>query len=219
MLVAGLLNGCGGDVVPVVGTDDASSGVITRSEGAQAATAASSPAISGSAYPTVMAGQYYVFQPTVTGTSGTLTFKITNKPAWASFDTTTGKLWGTPVSTDVGAYKSIQVTVTDSKATATLAAFSITVTASPASQASVSLSWTAPTQNSDGSPLVDLEGYNVHYGTKSQTYSQVIKIANPGLTTYVVQNLSPGTYYFSVSAYNGKGVESNFSSEAAVTVN
>lgn len=216
MLVAGSLGGCSGGA-PVQSDSSAAStrvatGVITRSSAAQA------PQISGAASPTVTAGQSYVFQPQASGSSGaTLSFKITNKPSWAKFSSKTGQLSGTPAATDVGTYKGIEVAVTDGTAMTALPAFSITVAAEPVSS-TVSLSWVAPTENSDGTPLSNLKGYNVHYGTKSQTYSKVINVANPGLTEYVVQNLDAGTYYFSVTAYSTTGSESELSSEVTARV-
>ncbi|HEY2035934.1 MAG TPA: fibronectin type III domain-containing protein, partial [Steroidobacteraceae bacterium] len=64
----------------------------------------------------------------------------------------------------------------------------------------MTLNWTAPTENTNGSPLTNLAGYNIHYGTASGDYSQTVSVSNPGLATYVVDNLGPGTYYFSVGA-------------------
>jgi hypothetical protein len=88
-----------------------------------------------------------------------------------------------------------------------------------ASSGAVTLNWTAPTENTDGSPLTDLSGYDIHYGTKSGDYTQSITVSNPGLATYVVDNLTPGTYYFSVSAVNSEGTESPLSSEIKTKVN
>ena len=82
----------------------------------------------------------------------------------------------------------------------------------------VTLSWVAPTQNTDGSPLIDLAGYNVHYGNASQQYTTTIKVTNPGLTTYVVDNLPAGTYYFAVTAYDSSGTESPLSSEVSTII-
>jgi len=45
-----------------------------------------------------------------------------------------------------------------------------------------------------------------------------VRIANPGLTTYVVQNLAPGDYYFAITAYNSSGRDSAFSGEVSTTV-
>jgi len=73
-------------------------------------------------------------------------------------------------------------------------------------------------ENSDGSPLLDLRGYTVHYGTSSLNYTSAINLSNPGLTTYVVQALPAGKYYFAVAAYNSTGTESSLSSEVAAQV-
>jgi hypothetical protein len=83
----------------------------------------------------------------------------------------------------------------------------------------VTLNWQPPTEYTDGSPLTDLAGYNIHYGTQSQSYTSTIKVSSPGIANYVVENLSPGTYYFSISAVDSTGAESDFSSEVAAKVN
>jgi hypothetical protein len=65
-----------------------------------------------------------------------------------------------------------------------------------------------PTVNADGTPLTDLAGYTIRYGTSPGTLDQVIEIRNPGLTSYVVENLAPATWYFAISSVNSEGVES-----------
>ena len=76
------------------------------------------------------------------------------------------------------------------------------------------LSWTAPTQNTDGSPLTDLASYKIYYGDESGSYHTSIQISNNGMTVYVVKHLTSNTYYFVMTAINSSGVESNFSNEA-----
>ncbi len=83
---------------------------------------------------------------------------------------------------------------------------------------SATLSWTPPTQNTDGSPLTDLAGYKIYYGTESGNYQTSIQIDNPGIAIYVVENLTPNTYYFVLTAFNSSGVESLFSNEASKQV-
>jgi hypothetical protein len=79
------------------------------------------------------------------------------------------------------------------------------------------LSWDAPTTNADGTPLTDLAGYKVYYGTSSHTYSQNINIGN--VTTYTIDNLTEGvTYYFATTAYDTAGNESEYSNEASKTI-
>jgi hypothetical protein len=174
--------------------------------------------ISGSPATTASAGQAYSFQPTVASAASTaLKFSITNTPAWAKFDATTGKLTGTPTSSQVGTYKGITISVLAGTKSAALPAFGIVVVEGN-SQSNVTLSWQAPTQNADGSALVDLKGYKVHYGAASKTYSDTIQVANAGITTYVVQNLAAGKYYFAVTAYNSVGQESSLSPEVSTQV-
>jgi hypothetical protein len=99
--------------------------------------------------------------------------------------------------------------VSDGKSTTSLQTFAITV--SQSALGAVTLSWVAPTQNSDGSPLTDLAGYKIYYRTEIENYYQEIRIDNPGITTYVIEQLSPATYFFAATAYNISGVESAFS--------
>ena len=66
-------------------------------------------------------------------------FAITNKPAWAQFDTGTGRLSGTPLpQTNVGTYSNILISASDGAARAYLAPFSITVAALPATPPRIS---------------------------------------------------------------------------------
>jgi len=174
--------------------------------------------IQGSPATTAKVGQAYSFQPSVPGTTGaTVKFTIANTPSWAKFDSATGKLTGTPTASQVGTYKGITIAAVSGTKTAALPAFSIVV-AEGNSQGNVTLSWQAPTNNADGTTLVDLKGYKVHYGSASKSYSDTIQVTNPGITTYVVDNLEAGKYYFAVTAYNAAGQESSLSSEVSTQV-
>jgi hypothetical protein len=86
------------------------------------------------------------------------------------------------------------------------------------SSSNATLSWTAPTENTDGSVLLNLGGYVIHYGTVATDLTSSITISNPGLTTYVIDNLAAGTYYFTLSATTTGGVQSVASNEASVTI-
>jgi hypothetical protein len=87
------------------------------------------------------------------------------------------------------------------------------------SSSSVTLGWVAPTQNSNGTPITGLSGYKIHYGTTSQDYTQVVSLANPSLSRYVLDSLQSGTYYFAITAYNAQGIESPLSGEITTTLN
>ncbi len=71
-----------------------------------------------------------------------------------------------------------------------------------------------PTQNTDGSPLTDLTGYKIYYGTSPGYYPNQITIDNPGIAIYVVENLTPNTYYFVITAINSSRFQSPISNEA-----
>jgi len=94
--------------------------------------AAAATVLSGTPATSITAAHYYAFQPGVTGGSRTLTFSIANKPAWAQFDSGSGRLSGTPLpQTNVGTYSNILISASDGTARAYLAPFSITVAALP----------------------------------------------------------------------------------------
>jgi len=85
------------------------------------------PTIAGTPMTTVKVGWTYNFTPTANDPDGdTLTFSITNKPDWAFIDSSTGTLIGTPFIGD-GTLNNIEISVSDGIATATLAAFDLTV--------------------------------------------------------------------------------------------
>jgi len=90
-------------------------------------------------------------------------------------------------------------------------------TASSASADSVTLSWSAPTENTNGSALTNLSGYVIYYGTSPSAMTQTIDINTVGMLTYVVDNLSAGSWYFQIVAVNAAGVQS--SPSATVNVN
>ena len=207
-LVLGTLTGCGG-------SSGTSSGVTAIDRSATS----SGPTIAGIPVTTAVAGQPYSFQPNVANTSGALQFTVAHLPSWAKFNTSTGQLSGTPDAAQVGQYPGIAISLVSGANVVALPAFTITVAAAGSNSNSVTLSWQAPTENSDGSALTDLKGYMVRYGSKPGSYPDLIEVANPGLTTYVVQNLPAGKYYFAVTAYNAAGEESSLSGEVTTQVN
>jgi hypothetical protein len=87
-----------------------------------------------------------------------------------------------------------------------LAQFSIAVTETAQGQAT--LTWVPPTQNTDGTALTNLAGYRIYYGNQASSLTLTIEIDNPGTTDYVVGNLTPGTWYFTISALSSAHTES-----------
>jgi hypothetical protein len=204
--------------------DDSSSSVPSgvqslsakRGTPANAAESSSAPTISGTPPASVTIGAPYVFHPAATAAAGsTLTFAIKNKPAWAAFDAASGMLAGTPNAANVGTYAQISISVSDGVAGASLAPFSISV-AQP--DIKVKLSWTSPTLNTDGTTVTDLAGYRIYYGSTPAQLNQVVTVEGAEVTDYAFRELSAGTWYFAVAAYNSDKVESALSAVVPVAI-
>jgi hypothetical protein len=188
--------------------------------GGDSSTSANAPAstsalsISGTPSAQARVGQAYSFQPTVNSSGGTVGFSIQNKPGWATFSVATGQLTGTPSSSDVGTYSNVDISATNGVSTASLPSFSLTV----AKNGTVTLSWNVPTTNTNGSPLTDLSGYKIDYGTSSSTLNQSISVSNPTTTAYTLQNLASGTWYFAIAAVTSDGMHSALSNVVSTTL-
>jgi hypothetical protein len=175
------------------------------------------PTISGTPGAQAMQDQQYVFAPTASDPNGdSLTFIITGAPAGWTFNTSTGQLSGTPTAAQAGqTFSNIRISVSDGTTTVNLAAFNVTVVGT--ATGSAMLSWTPPTQNTDGSALTNLAGYRVYWGTSQGNYTNSTTISS-GLSSYVVDQLTPATWYFALTAVNSAGAESAYSNIATKQV-
>jgi hypothetical protein len=88
------------------------------------------------------------------------------------------------------------------------ATFTVNNVTAPPPTGSATLRWTPPTLNTDGSALSDLAGFRIVYGTSATALTQTVDVPNPGATSYVVDGLASGTWYFTARAYNAAGAES-----------
>jgi Putative Ig domain len=171
--------------------------------------------ISGTPVLQVVAGSPYSFVPSTNAASGAaLTFTVQNAPPWAALNPATGELAGT--AAQAGTFSNIVIGVSDGSASASLPPFTISV--NQVSNGTAALTWTPVTSNTDGSMLTDVAGYRVHYGTSANAMNTVVELANPSLTTYLVTNLSPGTWYFGVTAYASDGTENTVSNIGQKTI-
>jgi len=166
------------------------------------------PTISGVADGTAQVGSAYSFQPAANDADGdTLTFTAENLPPWASIDSKTGQITGTPAAADVGEYESISIAVADAAHTSVSEPFVITVSGATASAGVASLQWGQPVSKVDGSPLDDLAGYRIAYGRTAEDLDHSIFISDPSQTRYDFATLASGTWYFAVIAVNVNGLE------------
>ncbi len=79
------------------------------------------------------------------------------------------------------------------------------------------LGWSRPTQKTDGTPLDDLAGYVLHYGTTTSTRPTEIVISDPTQTEIMV-TLAPGDYYFYITATTAAGLVSSRSNEVTHSI-
>jgi Putative Ig domain len=206
VIIASLLGGCSKN--PAAGTSTADS-----------ANSMSTPlAMSGTPPGSVAAGSNYSFQPEVSQSGTTVAFSISGAPSWAAFNNSTGELSGTPTDGDVGTTVNITITASEGSSTATIGPFSIIVTPPAGTPGSALVSWAPPTQNTNGSVATDITGYYIYYGTSADSLTQTIAVAGGGTTSFVIDELAPGTYYFSVAAYTSQGTESAQSEVASTTI-
>jgi len=89
---------------------------------------------------------------------------------------------------------------------------------SSSSSDTVSVSWEAPTENTDGSALTNLAGYTLYFGTSASAMTQKVSISTVGELSYVLANLGSGTWYIEVVAVNSSGIQSAPSSVVSVTI-
>jgi hypothetical protein len=86
------------------------------------------------------------------------------------------------------------------------------------SPTNVTLSWSAPTENTNGSALTNLTGYIIYYGTSASAMTQTIDVNTVGMLTYVVDNLSAGSWYFQIVAVNSAGEQSSPSATVSTSI-
>jgi hypothetical protein len=177
--------------------------------------------ISGNPAGSVTEGEGYLFTPNASDPDGdTLRFTIANRPAWASFNSQTGALSGTPQAADVGSYSNISISVSDGTDTSTLTAFTIVVEQAPVLN-TATLNWTTPTTRDDGTPLPlsEIDGYRIYMGDSESTLVPVLDINDYTVNQHTLTDIASGTHYFSVTAYDVDGNESDFSNIVMMTAN
>jgi hypothetical protein len=185
---------------------------------AGAAEAVPSLKIFGTPTTTVEAGEPYNFRfGAVAIGTGVVRYTIENKPLWATFDATAGRLYGNPVERDAGTWPNVRISATSGALRAALPAFSIRVRCESES-GSVSLSWLPPLANEDGSALTDLVGYRLYTGRTTDSLKLAAVIRNAGVTRHLIERLQPGTHFFALTAFNASGAESDLSPVARALV-
>jgi len=83
------------------------------------------------------------------------------------------------------------------------------------------ISWVAPTQNTDGTPLTNLAGFKIYYATTQAGVATAtpIVIANPATLAYRINGQPNSIYYYQMTAYNSNSVESTRTGFVNNTIN
>jgi hypothetical protein len=90
--------------------------------------ASTAPVLSGTPVTDATAGFPYTFKPAVTDVQGaTITFSVTGKPTWATFNAATGELAGTPTTADIGTTNAVTIIATDGQGSSALGPFIVKV--------------------------------------------------------------------------------------------
>jgi len=175
------------------------------------------PAISGSPASSVAEDSSYLFQPTASDADGDdLTFGIQNRPSWASFNTGSGLLSGTPGNSDTGSYSNIMISVSDGSASTSLGPFSITVSntndaptisGSPATKVDVdsAYSFQPVASDADGDDLTfGIQGRPswASFNTGSGELSGTPGNSHTGSYSNIVVSVSDGTDTVSLQAFS-----------------
>lgn len=96
-----------------------------------------------------------------------------------------------------------------------LASFALVTSLPPPVGAKITLTWTAPSKNSDGTAFTDLARYNIYQGTAANSLTQIGTAIVPTFTTPALP--FGVTEYLAVSTVNKLGVESDKSAIITVT--
>jgi hypothetical protein len=99
---------------------------------------------------------------------------------------------------------------------------SITVTVNdpPSSGQNINLSWVAPAEREDNTPILmsEIAGYKVYYGTSQGQYTNSIDISDGTAEGYTIKDLPSGTYYIVVTTYDTDGRESGYSQSVSRSI-
>ena len=145
-----------------------------------------------------------------TATKGTLT--------WANADASPRTI-SIPISKTpfVGA-KTLAIAIASAENADLGSPASAIVTVNGINPGEATLSWNRPSTNTDGTPLTNLAGYKIYFGTSPSDMYRVFTVSNPATVELEISNLSSATWYFAVAAYNTDGTESVLSPIGSKTI-
>jgi hypothetical protein len=152
--------------------------------------------------------------------TGTLTWSVTDNASWLTLAPASGStITGTsPVTLSVNTAGLLAgpftaaITVTATAATNSPTTIPVTLTLSAPTTSTATLAWNANTEP-------DLAGYKVYQATASGAYTTPITTLPKTALSYTAVGLQVGTtYYFTITAYDSAGNESQKSAEVSKSI-
>ncbi len=170
------------------------------SQSATVTVAAAPPSVSLTANPTSIAS----------GSTAMLTWSSTNATACTASGGWSGALGpdGSRSTAALTAATTYTISCSGSAGSATQSATVQVAAATPPSNGTATLTWTAPTMNTDGSPVTPLSGYTIYYGTTTSSMAQSVVITGTSTLSYEFTGLTSGTWYFAIAADAADGSQS-----------
>lgn len=198
LLACLLLGACGGGASTTTGADGVA---VTPGQAPVAAFT-----LAGARVDTTLVGDAWIYAPTVSGAAGVaLAYRLERAPDWMSVDPDTGDVSGAPLAEQVGRYSGIRLVASDGRAEAALS-FDLEVVADATGSARVA--WQRPSVRSDGTPLANLATYRVYYGRSPERLDRRIDVHDANASGAEIAGLTSGTWYFSATALDAAGYES-----------
>jgi hypothetical protein len=154
------------------------------------------------------------------GQSATLSWTSTDADScvasngWSGTRSTMGSLSVSPAAT------AIYTLTCSGEGGSTSDSVTVTVNEPAPSGQDINLSWVAPAEREDGTPISmsEIAGYKIYYGTSQGQYTTSIDINDGSAEGYTITGLPSGTYYIVVTTYDVDGLESGYPQAVSTSI-
>jgi hypothetical protein len=96
----------------------------------------------------------------------------------------------------------------------------VTVTETSTPLQDIDVSWVAPVEREDGTPITmaEIAGYRVYYGTEPGLYTNQLGVTGSDTMAATLSGLASGTYYITITTLDSNGRESAHSLEINTSI-
>jgi hypothetical protein len=144
------------------------------------------------------------------GGYSTLTWSATNSDGCHSYGPwhASEPTQGTATTNGLTATSTFILACANASGAKSSAKVTVTVAGAGAGNGTVTLGWSPPTLNTNGTPVTPLNGYTVYYGTSADSLTQSLAVAGGASKSCEITGLAAGTWYFDVAANATNGTNS-----------